>query len=60
MVSAVDVPATDRLPVTSAVSDLTCLAASAEALTRVFCASRAPAVMASAVDLPEIDRAPAT
>ncbi len=45
---------------TSAASDLTCFAASEDELTRVFWASRAPAVRVSAVDLPAADRLTAT
>ena len=40
----------------SAASDLTCFAASEDELTSVFWTSRAPAVRASAVDLPAADR----
>ena len=49
---AVAFPAADKLRSTSAASDLTWLAASAEALTSVDWASRAPVTMESAVALP--------
>ena len=53
--SAVAVPAIDSERSTSAASDLTWLAASADAVTSVVCASRAPARIEAAVALPAAD-----
>ena len=52
MASAVDVPAIESERSTSAASDLTWLAASADAVTSVVCASRAPATIELAVAEP--------
>jgi hypothetical protein len=48
-------PAIESERSTSAASDLTWVDASADAVRRVLWASRAPAVIASAVDVPAIE-----
>ena len=53
--AAVSAPTAVRVRSTSMASDLTWLAASDEAVTSVFWASRAPAVIASAVAVPAVE-----
>src|SRR3984957_3114425 len=55
IVSAVKVPAIDNERWTSAASVLMCSAASEAAVTRVFWASRAPATIDPAVEVPTAD-----